>query len=291
MEYLFHLLILTAIYIILVTSLDLLVGHSGIISVAHASLFGLGAYTTALVATRYDPPFLIPIVLGMFVAGLASGIIAAATLRLNDDHFVLATFGVQSIIFHIFENWVSVTRGPYGVPGIPHPHGFGFSANTLPRMLILAGSCALLTHVVVVRLTTSPYGRVLRAIREDEVFTRSLGKDVNKFKLSAFAVGGALAALAGGLYAFYMTYIDPTSFTIMESILILSMVIVGGAGSHWGPVAGAAILVFLPEVLRFVGLPDAIAGYARQVIYGLLLILMIIFRPGGLAGGYRVGRS
>jgi len=135
---------------------------------------------------------------------------------------------------------------------------------------------------VVVQLARSPFGRVLRAIRDDEVFTKSLGKAIYRYKISTFAVSGSMAALAGGLYAYYMTFIDPTSFTIMESILILSMVIIGGAGSRWGPLVGATVLVILPEGLRFLGLPDSVAGNLRQVIYGVLLIVIVIFRPKGL---------
>jgi branched-chain amino acid transport system permease protein len=290
MEYVSHLLVLAAIYTILVVSLDLLIGHTGIMSVAHASLFGLGAYTTALLAVHYDPPFIIAIVPGMLIGSVVAVIISLASLRLTRDQFVLATFGFQSILFGIFENWVSVTRGPIGVSGIPHPRILGLTASSPPLMLILVSASALLCYAAIMRFARSPFGRVLRAIREDEVFAKSLGKATYRYKISAFAISGCIAALAGGLYAYYMTFIDPTSFTIMESILILSMVIIGGAGSRWGPLVGALVLVILPEGLRFLGLPDAVAGSLRQVIYGVLLIAIVIFRPSGLVGSFRLGR-
>ncbi len=152
--------------------------------------------------------------------------------------------------------------------------------------LILAAAFACFAYFVVYRLTSSPFGRVLHAIREDEVFAKAHGKNTLYFKVTAFAVSAALAASAGSLYASYITYIDPTSFTVMESILIISMVIIGGAGSLWGPLIGAFVLVTLPEALRFVGLPDAVAANLRQIIYGSLLVIMMMFRPRGLVGKY-----
>ncbi|MFZ1221102.1 MAG: branched-chain amino acid ABC transporter permease, partial [Chthoniobacterales bacterium] len=141
-------------------------------------------------------------------------------------------------------------------------------------------------YLVVYLLTSAPFGRVLHAIREDELFAKAHGKNILYFKVTAFATSAALAALAGSLYAHYITYIDPTSFTVVESILIISMVIIGGAGSFWGPLVGALVLVTLPEALRFVGLPSAAAANLRQIIYGTLLVVMMMFRPRGLIGKY-----
>ncbi|MEK7676048.1 MAG: branched-chain amino acid ABC transporter permease [Verrucomicrobiota bacterium] len=136
------------------------------------------------------------------------------------------------------------------------------------------------------RITSSPFGRVLHAIREDDVFAKAHGKNTLYFKVTAFAGSAALAAMAGSLYAHYITYIDPTSFTVMESILIISMVIIGGAGSLWGPLVGAIVLMTLPEALRFIGLPSAVAANLRQIIYGSLLVITMMFRPRGLVGKY-----
>jgi branched-chain amino acid transport system permease protein len=146
---------------------------------------------------------------------------------------------------------------------------------------------AVLSFWLLCRLVRAPFGRVLRAIREDEVFTQSLGKSVTGFKVKAFVIGAALAAVAGSLYAIYITFIDPTSFTVQESIFMLAIVIVGGAGNLWGSVIGAVVLVSLPELLRFVGLPSAIAANVRQILYGGLLVVMMLWRPQGLLGEYR----
>lgn len=132
----------------------------------------------------------------------------------------------------------------------------------------------------------SPFGRVLKAIREDEVFAQALGKNVASYKVLVFVIGAGMAALAGTMYAYYISFIDPTSFTVMESIFIISIVIIGGSGSLWGPVAGSVILVLLPELLRSIGLPSALAANLRQMIYGGMLIAFMMWRPKGLLGEY-----
>ncbi len=290
MDYLLHILVLIGIYAALAASLDLLAGHTGLLSVAHSAFYGLGAYTSALLAVKFGASFPVSVLAGMVVASLVSFVISLPSLRLHDDYFVIATFGFQMILFSIFNNWMEVTRGPLGIPGIPQPVIFGWHVQTHVEFFLLTTIVAFLAYFIVVRISASPYGRVLRAIREDEVFAQSLGKNTLRFKVTAFAVSAALAASAGSLYAHYITFIDPTSFTVMESILVISMVIIGGAGSRWGPVIGAVVLVTLPEALRFVGLPSPIAANVRQIIYGALLVIMMMVRPQGLVGKYRFGR-
>jgi branched-chain amino acid transport system permease protein len=286
MDYLIHILILFSIYATLAVSLDLVGGHTGFLSIAHAAFYGLGAYTSALFAVRIGAPFLVGVFAGMAVAVLISFIVSLPSLRLHDDYFVIATFGFQMILFSIFNNWMDLTRGPLGIPGIPQPVIFGWHVDSHVEFLLLAACIAIFAYLVIWRITSSPFGRVLHAIREDEVFAKSLGKNTLYFKVTAFAVSAALAASAGSLYAHYITYIDPTSFTVMESILVISMVIIGGAGSLWGPLVGAVVLVTLPEALRFVGMPSSVAANLRQIIYGSLLVIMMMFRPRGLVGNY-----
>jgi len=152
--------------------------------------------------------------------------------------------------------------------------------------LILSIFLAVLTYLIAHRIVSSPYGRILKAIREDEVFTQSLGKNVASYKVKVFMISAALASLAGVLYATYITYIDPTSFTVDESIFIISIVIIGGAGSLKGSVVGAVVLVMLPELLRFVGLPNSVAANIRQMLYGGLLVVFMVWRPKGFVGAY-----
>lgn len=286
MDYLLHVVILIGFYTILAASLDLIAGHTGILSVAHAAFCGLGAYSSALLAVDKGAPFLVGVVCGVAVAAIVSLLVSVPSLRLHDDYFVIATFGFQVIVFSIFNSWIGVTRGPLGIPGIPPVSFFGAPLDSPGRFLPLAVVFALAGWFVIQRLASAPFGRALRSIREDEVFTRAVGKNTVALKIAAFAVSAAVAATAGSLYAHYISFIDPTSFTLMESILVISMVIIGGAASPWGPVVGAAVLVSLPEGLRFLGLPDAVAANVRQIFYGLLLVVMMMVRPQGLMGRY-----
>lgn len=290
MEYLLHILILVAIYSVLAVSLDMLTGRTGLLSVAHAAFYGLGAYTSALLAVHFGLPFVMGTLVGMIVAVLISFGVSLPSLRLYGDYFAIATFGFQMILFSVFNNWMELTHGSMGVPGIPQPAIFGWKVDTHAEFLALASGVAAFAYLVAWRIAGSPFGRVLHAIREDEMFARAQGKNTLYFKVTAFAVSAALAAMAGSLYAHYTTYIDPTSFTVMESILIISMVIIGGAGSFWGALIGAVVLVTLLEALRFMGLPSGAAANLRQIIYGSLLVIMMMFRPRGLMGRYGFGR-
>lgn len=284
MEYLLHVLILVGIYVILSVSLNLIAGYTGLLSMAHAALYGVGAYVAALLALKAGCGFVLATVCAAAAAGLVGVVVAAPSLRMHDDYFVLATFAFQVIAFSVMNNWVEVTGGPMGLPGIPRPEIFGITVSTHLQFLALVGVIALLSVLMVRRIVTSPFGRVLRAIREDEVFAQSLGKSVTRYKLLVFIIGGSLAAVAGSLYAHYITFIDPTSFTVQESIFMLAIVIVGGTGSIAGSVVGAVLLVSAPEALRFLGMPSGVAANLRQVAYGVLLVLCMMFRPQGILG-------
>jgi branched-chain amino acid transport system permease protein len=194
--------------------------------------------------------------------------------------------GYQIIVSSILHNWTSLTKGPNGIPGIPKPTVFGWRVNGLLDLVILSSVAVALVALLHWQQTRSPYGRALQAVRDDELAARALGKNPAYFKLSAFVLSGSMAALAGAMYAGYASFIDPTSFGINEAIFALTVVIIGGAGSGRGPILGAAFVVLLPEALRFLHVPDTVGPSLRQVIYGLLLILMMRFRPQGIAGGY-----
>jgi branched-chain amino acid transport system permease protein len=290
MEYVIHIAVVTLLYAILAVSLDLMAGHAGLLSLAHAGFFGIGAYVSAICAVETETPFVLELVFSGVVAGSVAAAVGWPLLRLKGDLFVIGTLSVQMVLLSVFNNWMSVTRGPLGIAGIPIPVVFGWRVDSPADFVVLCLPCAAIAFCVTARLTSGPYGRVLHAIREDETFAKSLGKNVAGYKLAVFVVGAMLAAGAGGIYARYVSYVDPTSFTVMESILVLSMVIVGGAGSMWGPLVGAVVLVVLPEALRFLGLPAAVAANLRQIIYGSLLVVMMLVRPQGLVGRYAFGR-
>ncbi|MCK4792306.1 MAG: branched-chain amino acid ABC transporter permease [Desulfobacteraceae bacterium] len=287
MEYLLHILILIGIYVILAESLNLIVGYTGLLSIAHAAFYGVGAYVAALMALNLGSPFVINIICAVIISGLLGGLVGIPSLRIKEHYFVIATLAFQVIAFSIFNNWVSFTGGPMGLPGIPQPVIFGWKVSSHFEFLLLVGAFAILAFWLCHRIIRSPFGRVLMAIREDEVFALAAGKNVAVYKVAVFVIGSGMAAIAGALYAHYISFIDPTSFTVMESIFIISIVIIGGAGSLWGPVVGAVVLVMLPETLRFVGLPSSVAANIRQILYGGLLVAFMMWRPQGLVGKFR----
>jgi branched-chain amino acid transport system permease protein len=290
MDYVFYLLVIIGIFAMLSVSLELVAGQTGLISVAQAAFYGIGAYSSALLTVQLQVPFLGGLVAGAILAAAISLAVSIPSLRLHDDYFVIATFAFQMILFSLLNNWMDLTRGPLGISGIPRPNIFGLTVTSPLDFVVLTAFFAALAYLIVARISSSPFGRVLHAIREDETFAESLGKNTLYFKVVAFAVSAALAAVAGSLYAHFITFIDPTSFTVTESILVLSMVIIGGAGSLWGSLAGAVVLVTLPEALRLIGLPTLEAAILRQVIYGSLLVVMMMVRPTGLVGRYGFGR-
>lgn len=287
MEYLLHILVIAGIYIILTLSLNLVVGYTGLASLGHAAFSCVGAYVSALLALNYGLSPWLSLLIGSIVAALIGVIIGIPSIRLKGDYLALATLGLGIIVYSVAKNWVSLTRGPMGLPGIPGFSIFGFPLSDTWSYLILVSFFVLLTYFIIRRIVNSPYGRILRAIREDETATLSLGKNVNKYKISVFVIGAIFAGIAGSIYAHYITFIDPSSFSVMESIIILLMVVFGGMGSLGGSFVGALILVIFPEFLRFLGMPSSVAAPLRQMIYGLLLILLMIKRPSGILGKYK----
>lgn len=285
MEYILHIIIMLNIYIVLVLSANLPIGMANLLSMCQAAFYGIGAYLSAFFLMQFDLPFVVIAAIVMFVTGLSSCVISLASVKLKGDYFILASLGFQMIIYTILYNWTDVTRGPYGIPGIPGIKILGLWP--LPGIwgyFMLTTLVCLAVIIVFKRIKYSPYGRVLKAMRSDELSVQALGRNTVLFKSWAFFLSAAFSALAGLFYASYVTYIDPTSFTLDESIFIVSALFIGGVGNIKGPVLGAVFVVLLPEVLRFVGMPDTFAANMRQIIYGLALVLVMYFRPQGLWG-------
>ena len=287
MEYFLHILVITGIYVILTLSLNLVVGYTGLAALGHAAFSCVGAYTSSLLALKYGLSPWLGLLIGACVAAVLGAVVGAPSLRLKGDYLALATFGLGVIVYSIAKNWVAVTRGPMGLPGIPGFSIFGGEISAVWSYLILVAVFVVLTYLVMHRIVSSPFGRILRAIRDDEIAALAMGKNVNKYKIIVFVVGAFFAGIAGSLYAHYITFIDPSSFTVMESIAILLMVVFGGMGSLGGSFVGAAILVIFPEMLRFLGMPSSVAAPLRQMIYGLLLIVLMLKRPQGVLGTYK----
>jgi len=287
MEYILHILVITGIYIILTLSLNLIVGFTGLPALGHAAFFCIGAYISSLLALNYGLSPWIGLLTGACISAITGIAIGYPSVRLKGDYLALATFGLGVIVYSVAKNWVSLTRGPMGLPGIPGFSIFGIQISEIWSYLLLVLVFVVITVFVINRIVDSPFGRILRSIREDEIASKALGKNTTKYKLLVFIIGAFFAGIAGSLYAHYITFIDPSSFTVMESITILLMVIFGGMGKISGSFVGAVILVVLPELLRFLGMPSSIAAPMRQMIYGLLLVILMLKRPQGIMGVYK----
>jgi ABC-type branched-subunit amino acid transport system permease subunit len=281
---------MVAIFGMLAVSFNIVVGYAGLFSIAPAAFYGIGAYAVALVTVRLGWSFAPALITGMLVAVMISLALAYASVLVSGEYLAIASYGFQVIIFSIFNNWDDLTRGARGVPGIPNANLAGYSMD--PVALLFATWIGFgVVLAIVWQFSRGAFGRLLRAMREDEIAARALGKDVIRAKVIAFAIAALGAACAGAFFAHHLHYIDPTSFTFDTSMLVLSMVIIGGSGVLWGPVVGALALTALPEVLRFTPLSGALVGPVQQILYAVAVLLALRYRPGGLASIVRGGAA
>ena len=296
-NYSFHLAIYLSVYIIMAMSLNVLVGYSGLLTLAHASYFAVGAYCYALAALS-GWGFMASVILAAGVAGAMSLASSLPSWRLKGDFFVMVSMAVQALFFGAIHNWVNpgapvgtwanLTNGPFGIAGVPRPIVFGIKFDTLGETALVAALAATVCLALGAMLLRSPWGRALKTMRDDELAARGLGKNVRLLKVQAFVIASAMVAVGGAIYASYVSYVDSSLASMDQSILMLSMVIVGGVGNFRGPLVGAVVLLAIPEALRFANIPDAVAANIRLMVYGVLLVLMMHFRPQGLAGSYRL---
>jgi branched-chain amino acid transport system permease protein len=284
--YVLHIAIMTLIFVVLVQSLNLVLGYLGLLSLATPAFFGIGAYVAALTALKlgWSGPATIA---AAALAGVATGlIIGVPSLRVSRHSFVIVTLSVTLLLQLAAGNWEELTRGALGLANIPPPRLLGFAVDGKVTwyyfVLIFAVAAVFLTHVVV----SSPLGRAMIAARDNEVLAKAVGIDVYRVRLFAFAVSGGLAGLGGALYAHYFSFIDPGVFGFSYSEVLLIMVILGGAGTLWGPVLGAVAFTALPEVLR-------VAPQTRSLVYGFILLAIVLYMPRGLVAwlGDRWARS
>ncbi len=288
MEYAINLAILFLIYAILGLSLNLVVGYTGLLSTAHAAFYGIGAYAAAILVTSHNVNFFMALLAGVLASALAALLIGVVLSRFAGDYYALVSLGFNVIAYSVLLNWQGLTRGPLGIPGISRPYLLGLAFSSNGPFLVLALIFLAMAYIISRFIAGSSFGRVLKAIREDEGAIQVFGYDTVRYKLAVFVISAAMAAAAGALFASYITFIDPSSFTVMESVFILAIIILGGLSNLKGSVLGAAIMVLLPEALRFAGFPASMAAELRQAVYGLSLILLMLFRPQGILGEYRL---
>lgn len=281
--YLIHILILIGIYLILAVSLNLALGYSGLLNLGHVALFGIGAYTSALL-TISGAPFLLAFVAAGIFASFFGFFLVFATRKLKGDYFALASLGFAFIINSLLLNLVEVTRGPLGIAGIPKPNFFGVALQSNFSFLIFVILICVLSLIFLNRVVKSGFGKLLEAMRDDETQLKVLGKNTRKLKYKTMAVSGFFAGISGSLFAHYISFIEPSSFYINELILVLTIVIVGGIASFRGTVAATFAITILSELLRFIPLPSSVVGPGRQIIYALILIIILMYRPRGIFG-------
>jgi len=273
---------MVSLYAILASSFNLLIGYAGLFALSHAAFFGVGAYATAILAAKFGVPFPWPMLAGIAITAVLGVVIALPALRIGGDYLVIVTLALQIIVTAVLLNWTDLTGGTDGIRAIPRVELAGAKLDTPGTFLPLALVVAAICFAIAWRLGASPFGRALKAMRENEAATQAIGKNIVAMKLSVFAIAAALASVAGSLYAHYVTFVSAEGFTVELTIYLLAMVIVGGTGNLVGSLVGALILAVLPELLKFVDMPSDIADKVRQMLYGLLLIVMLRLRPQGL---------
>ena len=286
MNYILHILVILEIYILLALSANQKVGLSGLLSLAQAVFYGIGAYATAITITKFGFTYWLALPISILTSILIALIFSFIAGKVRELYYSLASLALQIIFFSVAYNWIPVTNGSYGISGISNPEFFGMKISTPAGFALFGGLWVLIIILFYRWFLKTPICRMIQATRDDQIAVLSLGKNPHYYKRVSIILSAIIAGIAGGIYATYTTYIDPTSFTLDESILILSIVLIGGAGRIIGPVTGATIYVFLPELLKFMQLPDNIAANMRMIIFGLLLVIIVRFRPMGLFGKY-----
>ena len=276
-----------SIYFLLTSSAHLLIGMTNLITLSHAAFFGIGSYVTALVTSALGIPLITSLALVFICNGLIALIFSLPTIKLKDDYFVLATLGFQSIVYTILYNWEEVTYGAQGYSGITGGKLFGLvKINTPYSFLVVSIIISALVGYIMYRMINSPFGTILKSLREDDTLLISQGKNPIKYKRWALVLSASFCGLAGYQFAAYMTYINPSSFNLNESIFILSAVLIGGIGNVKGSAFGAILIVVLPEAFRFTPIFSEHAAPLREISYAFILLLILYYKPKGLAGKY-----
>lgn len=282
--FLIQILILLLIYLIVAASLNLTLGHTGLLNLGHLGFFGIGAYASAIASKTYGLSFFFAFLIAVFFGALCGLLLMSGIKKLSGDYLALATLGFNFVVYAVLINWTGFTGGPVGIPGISKPIVFGWKIVSQLEYLLFTAIIAFLVFFFIAHLTKSRFGKVLHAVRDDELSAMALGKNTHKVKVQAMMLSGAFSAMAGSLFAHFISFIDPSLVSITEVIFILSIVILGGLASNAGTLLATLIMASLPEALRFLHLPNASVGPLRQMIFSLILILILLYRPKGLFG-------
>lgn len=280
--YFIHVLILVGIYCILAISLNFAMGYGGLFNLGHIAFFGLGAYSSALLAIE-GVPFLFTLILSGGIASLCGWFLALATNKLKDDYLALATWGFGFVVYALMKNMVGLTRGSYGISGIPKAEILGLTLGN-GHYLIFIVILSIITYLLMTNLVLSKFGRLMGGIRDNELLMNVLGRDTQRIKRKILSLSAFFAGMAGSLYAHYIGFIDPSTFGSKEIMLLLIIVLLGGLASLKGTIIATALLISIPEILRFIAIPSSILGPGRTAIYALVLLIILRYRPKGIFG-------
>jgi branched-chain amino acid transport system permease protein len=272
-----HVAIMAGIFTILALSLNLLLGYTGQLSLGHAAFFGIGAYTSALLTLRLEWSFWLGLPAAALAAALAGWAIGRLALKVRGAYFVLVTISFAGVISLVSVNWMDLTNGPLGLPGVPAPELGRFSLRTKSAYYYLVLLAAAASYLVCHRLVHSRLGRAFLALRENEALAESVGVDPTRTLVVAAVVSAAMAGVAGSLYAHYTRFVSPEVFLFSYTVTMVIMVVAGGKGTLLGPVVGALLFTILPEALR-----EAVAWQWQMLAYGVLLVLLVFFLPRGI---------
>jgi branched-chain amino acid transport system permease protein len=287
MEYLDGIIIIVGLYVILATSFNLIIGYGGLVSIAHPVFFALGAYASAVLSRDFAVPVPLAMLAGAAVAVAASIALALPSLRVSGDYLLIASIGFQLGLLEVIKN-LRFTGGSSGFVNIPPflIRDFGRASYVV---LVLVTTAAVIW--LVRWIARSDYGRAMSAMRDDELAFASIGRNAMWMKITIFGLGSGLAGLAGALYAHYFRFVTPEQFEILQSAAILTMVVVGGMRTTWGPVVGALLLEALPQALAFLDLPPSVLGPIQGLLFTGLVLVFMFFRPQGLVPAQDVWRG
>lgn len=279
-------LIYTCIYAFMSLGQNLITGYTGMLSLCGAGFFAVGSYTTAILTTKLGWSFWASIPVAAVLCALLGVLIGLPTLRLKGDYLAIATLGFAEIVRNVINNWDSLTNGPMGIQRIPIISFFGLQISPYNKYAFLLLEVIMLAvcYFLLERLAKSRMGRALEAIREDEIAVSSLGINVTKYKVASFAIGAAVTGLAGCLQAEFVLSVSPGTYVFMVSIMVLCTVVLGGMGNFIAVILGSFIIQFISYFPQLVGLSSIIPAQAKQIIFGLILVVMMIYRPQGILG-------
>lgn len=282
MDYLWTMVILIALSVILAASFDLVIGHCGLISIAHPIFYAIGAYVSAMLAKEAGWPIPLTMLAAALAACLASILVALPALRVSGDYLLIASIGFQLGLVELAKHIHSIggAGGLTNIPAFVKPNSAVYAA------LVVAAAC--LTVLFVRWLARGPYGRMMAAMRDDELAFSMLGRNAIWVKVSIFALGSGIAGFAGALYAHNFRFLEPDMFGLLQSSAILTMVVVGGMRTTWGPVVGALVLQILPQAITFLGLPPSVLGPLQGLLFSGLVLVFMFVRPQGLIAAQEI---